>query len=224
MPAPETAHLHNGPRITIDELAVHLSAVVLRLRELALAAEDPATPVELEATIEALMTSAKGVNEHAQRMAHLARIVDGDVPLSRRFRNSNDPWGAAALNTDREDFGGPAVIPTQWQLLTLANVEFDPEPKTTYPEAMEGVPRSVLASWESKSTRARRQRERDAAVATEVLAIPCERCEAQPGSRCKTKTGWEAEQAHAGRQREAEARVDTRLGYLGDNPVAVPGA
>lgn len=223
----DTAHLRDGDEITLDELAAHLSAIELRLRQLARAAETPATPVELEPTIDALRSTSERVRELGDRMALLARIVDGDVPLALSFPGG-DPWGAAALKIDREDFGGPAVIPTQWQLLKLVG-DGQQDAKagretTTYPKGMADVPRSVLKSWESKAASARRWRERYAAVQKEVLLVPCERCGAADGEACRTNSGWQAERAHTGRQREAEARVDARLGYLGPNPVAVPGA
>lgn len=223
----DTAHLRDGDAITLDELAAHLSAIELRLRQLARAAEVPATPAELEPTIDSLRSSASTVRELGTRMGLLARIVDGDVPLATSFPGG-DPWGAAALKVDREDFGGPAVIPTQWQLLKLAgDGQRDAEAgreTTTYPKAMADVPRSVLKSWESKAASARRERDRNAAVQKEVLLVACDRCGAGDGEACRTSSGWQAERAHTARQREAEARVDARLGYLGPNPVAVPGA
>lgn len=220
----DTSPVRDGDRITLDELAVHLSAIDLRLRQLARAAETPATPLELADTIDSLRSNARQVRELGDRMALLARIIDGDVPLATCFPDG-DPWGAAALNTDREDFGGPAVIPTQWQLLKLAGAgKFDGQETTTYTEGMAGVPQSILRSWASKATAARQRLERAAAVRTEVLLVECDRCQAGTGEQCRTKTGWAAEQPHTGRQREAEARVDARLGYLGDNPVAVPDA
>lgn len=85
---------------------------------------------------------------------------------------------------------------------------------------MDGVGRG----WESKEAQARRRRERDAAVAPEVLLILCESCAAGEGEHCRTKNGRVSEKPHVVRQREAEATVDARLGYLGDNPVAVPDA
>jgi hypothetical protein len=220
---PDTAHLREGARITLDELAVHLSALALRCRQLARAAEDPETRVELEPTIDSLDSHARGLQELGERMAHLARIVDGEVPLARTFKPGGDPWGAAALNSNREAYGGPAVIPTQWQLLHLAGHD-GKEETTTYPEAMADVPRSILLSWESKAASDRRRRERDMAIAREARAIPCEKCGAKKGQACKTASGWEADAPHAARRREAEARVDARLGDIGDQPVAVAGA
>lgn len=210
-----------GKRITLDEIAVELAAVELRLRKLARAAEIPDTPVELADAITSMRSSASGVLELSERMGFLARIVEGDVPLSTTFP-SGDPWGAAARGTDREDFGGPAIVPTMWQLLRLAQDAAKPGEgeTTTYPQAMAGVG----LGWESKAAQGRRRRERDAEVAREVLRIPCQRCEAGEGDQCRTKTGWVADKPHAPRQREAEALVDARLGYLGENPVAVPEA
>ncbi|WP_435059556.1 zinc finger domain-containing protein [Streptomyces sp. bgisy060] len=218
----DTSAVMAGRHITLDELATELSAIELRLRQLARAAEVPASPVELADVIDSLRSTASTVRETGDRMGLLARIVDGDVPLATRFRDSDDPWGVAARGTDRPGFGGPAIVPTVWQLLKLAQDAKRPggSETTTYPEAMDGIG----IGWESKAASARRRRERDAAVAVEVLRLPCEKCEAGEGEQCKTKTGWPADRAHVGRQRQAEANVDERLGTLGDNPVAVPDA
>ncbi|GAA5083281.1 MULTISPECIES: hypothetical protein [Actinomycetes] len=217
----DTSAVMAGRNITLDELATELSAIELRLRQLARAAEVPASPVELADIIDSLRSTASTVRETSDRMGLLARIVDGDVPLAKVFRDSGDPWGVAARGADRPGYGGPAIVPTVWQLLKLAQDTKRPGGETTtYPEAMDGIG----IGWESKAAAVRRRRERDAAVAVEVLRLPCEKCEAGEGEQCKTKTGWAAEQPHIGRQRQAEANVDDRLGYLGDNPVAVPDA
>ena len=214
-----TAAVMAGRYLTLDELATELSAIELRLRQLARAAEVPASPVELADVIDSLRSTASTVRENADRMGLLARIVDGDVPLATTFP-TGDPWRVAARASDRQDFGGPAIVPTVWQLLKLAQDAKRPGggETTTYPEAMDGIG----IGWESKAASARRRRERDAAVAVEVLTLTCEKCGATDGEQCKTKTGWAADKAHVGRQRQAEANVDERLGYLGDNPVAVP--
>jgi len=225
----EHAHLRAGESITIDELAVHLSAIELRLRQLARAAETPETPVELSDTITALRNEAERIRDLGERTGFLARIVAGDVPLRRTF-SSGDPWGAAALDTDREDFGGPAVIPTQRQLSLLAQeaaraAQYDrDEELTTYPEGMAGVPDTIRWSWESKEAQARRRREWTAAVAVEVLHIDCKSCHAGDGDQCRTSSGWVAEQPHAPRQRQAEANVSEGLGDPRDNSAAVPHA
>ncbi|MFB7584573.1 MULTISPECIES: hypothetical protein [Streptomyces] len=216
-----TSAVMAGRRITLDELATELSAIELRLRQLARAAEVPATPVELVDVIDSLRSTASTVRETGDRMGLLARIVDGDVPLSTRFRDSDDPWGVAARGTDRPGFGGPAIVPTVWQLLKLAqDAKRSGGETTTYPEAMDGLG----IGWESKAASARRRRERDAAVAREVLTLTCDKCGATDGEQCKTKTGWAADKAHVGRQRQAEANVDEALGALGDHPVPVPDA
>lgn len=219
-----TNDLMAGKRISLSELATELSAIDLRLRQLARAAETPAAPVELEATIDSLRSTAKGVREAGERMQFLARVVDGDVLLAKAFRDTGDPWGVAARDTDRQAYGGPAIIPTQWQLIKLArDAERAAErgvETTTFPDTMQGIG----IGWESKAAAARRRRERDAAVAVEVLRTQCKTCEAGDGEQCRTKKGWVAEQPHVGRQREAEATVDVRLGYLDINPVAVPDA
>ncbi|MEE1764365.1 zinc finger domain-containing protein [Streptomyces sp. SP18BB07] len=214
-----------GRQITLDELTVGLGGAALWVRKLARAAETPDTPVELSDTIKELRRIASQLAEQSDRMAFLARVVEGDVPLAKTF-DSGDPWGTAARGTDRKDFGGPALIPTQWQLGRLAQeakwalARDATADTTTYPEAMKGVG----MGWESKEAQARRRRERDAAVAREVLITTCETCDASEGQQCRTKNGRVSEKSHVGRQREAEATVDARLGYLGDNPVAVPEA
>ncbi|MDI3390138.1 hypothetical protein QIS99_28690 [Streptomyces sp. B-S-A8] len=211
-----------GARITLDELAVELAGVELRLRRLARAAETPATPVELADTIDFLRSTATRLRETGEQTGLLARIVNGDAPLARTF-TSGDPWGAAARGTDREDFGGPALVPSQRRLLHLARTaqlggSTEKSAKTTtYADAMGDVGRG----WESKAATVRRLRERNRAVAVEVLRLPCERCDAGPGKQCRTKNGWTSDKAHVQRQREAEATVDQRLGFLDINPVHV---
>ncbi|MFB6700220.1 zinc finger domain-containing protein [Streptomyces rubiginosohelvolus] len=216
----DTSAVAAGRHLTLDELATELSAIDLRLRQLARAAEVPSSPVELTDVISSLRSTASTVREHADRMSLLARIVAGDVQLATTFA-TGDPWGVAARTSDRLDFGGPAIVPTVWQLLRLAQDANRPGCETTtYPEAMDGIG----IGWESKAASARRRRERDAAVENEVLTLECTSCKASEGEQCKTKSGWAADRPHAPRQRQAEAAVDERLGYLGANPVAVPDA
>ncbi|MCX5286237.1 hypothetical protein [Streptomyces sp. NBC_00198] len=217
------SHLSAGPRITVDELAVHCSAAAVWLSQLARAAETPDTPVELADDIEAMRREASTLRDRAKRLHSVARIIEGDVPLATGFQRG-DGWGAAALDTDRDDYGGPAVIPTANQLLLLADSARYSDTTVTYPSGMAGVPNSLLKSWESKTAQQRRAAERAAAIAKEVLRIACERCGATEGEHCRTNTGRAAEQAHTSRQRDAEANVDVRIGWIGDNPVAVPGA
>jgi hypothetical protein len=215
-----TSHLMAGPRITVDELAVHCSAAAVWIDQLARAAETPDTPVELADDIETMRREARTLRDRAERLHKVARIIEGDIPLATGFLRG-DGWGAAALNTGRPDFGGPAIIPTANQLLLLADTAKHSDSTLTYPQGMNGVPASLLKSWESKTAQERRAREREAAIAQEVLRLECERCEAGSGEPCRTKTGRAAEQAHTPRQREAEANVDARIGWIGDNPVAV---
>ncbi|WP_371801555.1 hypothetical protein OHA38_43345 (plasmid) [Streptomyces sp. NBC_01732] len=216
----DVAHLMEGRNITLDEIAVELAAIELRLRQVAFAAETPATPVELEPMIDMLRSKAGQLREISDEAGKLARIVEGDVPLATKFSGVGDPWGAAARGTDREDFGGPAVVPSARQLIHLAHGARMPGAETTtYPEAMAGM----RVIWESKAAQARRRRERDAAVDVEVLALECETCHVGPGEHCVTKNGRISERPHTKRMRTAEANIDARLGYLGDNPVSVPG-
>ncbi|RAJ47855.1 hypothetical protein K388_07092 [Streptomyces sp. KhCrAH-43] len=215
----DVAHLMEGRNITLDEIAVELASIELRLRQVAFAAETPATPVELEPMIDSLRFKAGQLRELSDEAGQLARIVEGDVPLATKFSGVGDPWGAAARGTNREHFGGPAVVPTARQLIHLAHgVRVPGTETTTYPEAMAGM----QLIWESKSAQARRRRERDAAVEDEVLVLECETCEAEPGEHCVTKSGRVSERPHTKRRRTAETNVDARLGYLGGNPAGVP--
>lgn len=219
----DTTALMAGKNITLDEITAELSAIELRLRQLARAAETPATPVEIADAIDSMRSSASNLRELRDRMGLLSRIVEGDVLLDTAFP-TGDPWGVAARDTDRTDFGGPAIVPTMWQLIRLAQdgkrAAAGGRETTTYPQAMAGIG----IGWESKAASARRRRERDAAVAVEVLRITCEKCGAGDGEQCRTAKGWTTEKPHVGRQREAETTVDAALGYLGANPVAVPDA
>lgn len=218
-----TAHLMAGERITVEELAVHCSAAAVWLAQLARAAETPATAVELEEDINALRQDAARLRQRAERLSKLAQIIDGDLPLAATFPRG-DAWGAAAMDADRDDYGGPAVIPTANQLLHLAGTSAYATTTTTYPAGMAGVPASLLTSWESKTAQERRRLERARAIGEETLRIGCERCGAGSGEHCRTSTGRFAEQAHSSRQREAQANVDARIGWIGDNPVDVPHA
>jgi hypothetical protein len=164
----------------------------------------------------------------------LAAIVDGDEPVATMFP-TGDTWGVAARGTDREDFGGPAVIPTMPQLLLLADLagktlrqQAEGQSSTafngseigvtTYPKAMDGI---LHSGWESRAAAERRRLERHTAILREVVLVPCETCQASDGGKCRTRTGRLSEEPHRGRLREATAIVDARLGWLGDNPVHV---
>jgi len=234
----DTAHLRAGRRITFEEAALHLSGVAVLLRQLAYALETPDTAVETADEIDALRRTATEISGRSDTLMHLAAIVEGEVKVAAVFPNNGDPWGAAARSTDRQDYGGPAVIPTVRQLLWLATVasqtEHDQEhgvrgplpstaeaALTTYPQAMNGINHAM---WESKAAQARRRSERNAEVFREVLRITCQRCAAGDGEHCRTSTGRISEKFHKQRQAEAEANVDARLNYLGDTPMAVNDA
>lgn len=87
----DNAHLMVGKSITVDEIAAHLSAIDLRLRQLARAAETPDTPVELAPLIESLRGYASNLRDHSQRTAFLARIIDGDALCARHSRTGEIP-------------------------------------------------------------------------------------------------------------------------------------
>ncbi|WP_411144626.1 hypothetical protein [Streptomyces sp. x-80] len=99
----------------------------------------------------------------------------------------------AAHQTDRQDDGGPAIIPTVRQLIRLAQdaklTGAGGRETTAYPETKAGIG----LDWENKAAAARRRRERNAAVAVEVLPQPCAKCGAAEGQQCKTTKGWPAD-------------------------------
>ncbi|MER7707167.1 hypothetical protein ABTX81_30240 [Kitasatospora sp. NPDC097605] len=219
----DTAHLRTGRRITVEEIALHLSGVSVLLRQLAYAAETVAEPVELEASIEEWRRTAERITGDAARFQRLTAITAGDVPLAVTFPNDGAAWGAAAADSDRRTYGGPTIVPTHQQLELLAGrAEAPANPfiarrhgdveTTTFPEAMAGV-RFV----ESRAASARRAQERARAIDAEVLAIECTspKCGAAEGGPCRTSTGRAAEVPHKVRLAEATRRVDERLDTLG---------
>lgn len=222
-----TAHLRAGRRITAEEIALHVSAAAVLLLQVARAAETPAEAVEYAGVIEQLNETGRRLAEHGEKLSKVADITADRVPLAVDFGGYRcDPWGLDAVASDRQDYGGPATIPSVDQLLLLADLasgarkDFrdEPVPTRTWSQGMDQVP--GRAAFESRAAFRRREAERNAAVAARTLELPCERCDAGPGQHCTTTTGRTAEQPHRNRAAEAARQVDDELNTLGAHPLA----
>ncbi|MER8103268.1 hypothetical protein [Kitasatospora sp. NPDC094016] len=224
----DTAHLRAGRRITLEEIAGHVSSAAVLLRQIAYAAETPDAPVELADLIEDLRRTAKTLDGDAATAQRLAAITAGDLPLATRFDDGR-AWGAAARQEENPapspNTYPPAVVPTYKQLLLLAHRGRqvpDDHPMarwlrtetTTFPAGMDGV-----HFVESRAAAERRAVEREAAIRAEVLLVACDNstCGQGEGQPCRTSTGRLTEQPHKGRLAEATRRVDERLDTLGPN-------
>lgn len=223
-----TGHLRAGERITLDELAVHLSALAVWTRQLSVAAETPAVPVELRDLCEQLDRMADQLTDQAGTVADVDRIITDQAPLAPFF-NGREPWGARAAETEPGQYHkrlSTVLTPRQirhlaeWQRATglLGARPARPQrqlPKSPaeadgipYLDGLAGLP--GLDAWESARAGERRARDRAAAIAEQTLRETCESCNAGPGEHCRTKTGRLAEQSHQPRIRTATAVIDAR--------------
>ncbi|MBS2538913.1 hypothetical protein KGQ20_39820 [Catenulispora sp. NF23] len=195
-----TAHLRVGERITLDEVAVQLSAVAVWLRQLARAAETPAVPVELADWIEAWERTAKELDRHVESVGTVAESVEGGARLAVAFLGGK-PWGAEAAGQPRDDYGPAPVVLTVnqvWHLRHQAQMNPD-EPTVAYREHI-----GPVEGFESKHAAERRAAERAEALRAATLATACPRCEAAPGASCRTNTGRLSEVFHKPRTATAE--------------------
>jgi hypothetical protein len=209
----DTRHLHAGERITLDELAVHLSAAATWLRQLAIAAERPAVPVELGQLCDELDGAASRLASSAETVAEIDTIISDEQPLAPTF-GGTEPWGFAAYGADpdKKRFGKQlSTVLTHWQIRSLAR---DDRPWRA-DHAVEGIPYLAgldglpgLDRWESARAAKRRAADRERRILAQTLQEPCDTCGAQPGRECQTRTGRVAELAHQVRRRAAVATVD----------------
>lgn len=215
-----TGHLRAGERITLDELAVHLSALAVWTRQLSVAAERPAVPVELKEVCVELDGMADRLAERAEVIADVDRIITDRVPLAPTF-SGHEPWGARAAETAPGEYNKRlSIVLTHWQVRHLAEWQARSErqhPKSPaeadgipYLDGLAGLP--GLDSWESARAAERRARDRAKAIAEQTLRETCTSpgCNAGPSEHCRTKTGRLAEQSHTPRIRTATAVVDAR--------------
>ncbi|TDD31676.1 hypothetical protein E1287_25790 [Actinomadura sp. KC06] len=225
-----TGHLHAGNRITLDELAVHLNAVGVWLRQLAVAAETPDVPVDLGQNLCVDLDSmARRLEESGQKVAELDAIIAGRAPLAPTLPDGA-LWGARVLDTKDPKRSKPVVIPTMYQVLGLArwheqtraliDLPVRPErqrpPSPAAPDGIAYVDGIAdipgLDAWESPRAAERRARARAAAIQAQALCEHCTSCDAAPGDHCRTKTNRVAETYHRPRITAATATVDEQDG------------
>ena len=195
-----TAHLRAGEWITMDEMAVQLSAVAVWLRQLARAAETPAVPVELADWIGSWQRTAKDLEHYAEQVGTIAEAVEGNAPLATAFQGGKS-WGIEAAGQPRDEFGPAPVVLTVNQVWHLRNQAqlYPDQPTVTYREHI-----GPVEGFESKHAGERRAAERAKALHAATLATVCPRCQAGPGSSCRTNTGRLSEVFHKPRTAAAE--------------------
>ncbi|GHH57624.1 zinc finger domain-containing protein [Lentzea cavernae] len=209
----DTAHLHDGDRITLEELSIHLSAAAVWLRQLAIAAETPSVPVELEEFCDDLDRAANELVRKAERVAEVNGIIADEKPLHRKF-NGSEPWGFAAhgADPDKTRYGKKlSTVLTHHQIVALARPDMpwrsdQTEPGIAYLDGLDGLP--GLDRWESKRGAKRRAQEREQRILATTRQTPCPSCGAEPNRECRTKTGRVAELSHQPRRQAAVAHVD----------------
>lgn len=206
----ETEHLRAGPRITLDELAVHLDAVAVWLRQLAIAAETPAVPVELGDNVsDRLDSMAKDLAALGVDVAKADQVIAGWQPL-RPYLHNREPWGVRAHGSDREQWGKRlSTVLSLRQVLYLAADDLpwrDEETGIAYLDGLNGLP--GLDEWESPRAARRRAAEREAQIQEQAMREHCATCQAIPRAYCRTKSGQLAETFHKPRLKAAIATVD----------------
>jgi hypothetical protein len=210
----DNGHLFAGERITLDELATHLSAVRVWLRQLAVAAERPAVPVELGKLCDELDRMAEDVGDRAAELAKVDAVIQDGRPLPRTMFGGNEPWGAAAhgADPDKAKYGKRlSTVLSFHQILRLAYDEMpwradQAEPGISYLEGLEGLP--GLDRWESPRAARRRAQEREQRIQAQTRQEVCPTCHAEPGGECRTRTGRLAELDHKPRRQKAVATID----------------
>ncbi|MFE9099792.1 zinc finger domain-containing protein [Actinomadura geliboluensis] len=224
-----TEHLRAGERITLDELAVHLNAAAVWLRQLAVAAETPAVPVDLGKNLsDELDHMARRLEEAGFDVGELDAVITSRTPLAPTLPDGS-PWGARAVDADASR-AKPVVIATMRQILGMARwhqqtrtlVELPARPqrqRTPSPAAPDGIPYldgidgvPGLEQWESPRAAERRARARAAAIQVQARQTQCTTCDAAPGDPCRTKTNRVAETYHRPRVTAATAVIDQENG------------
>ncbi|SEB43861.1 hypothetical protein SAMN04489727_1749 [Amycolatopsis tolypomycina] len=209
----DTAHLHAGDRITLEELATHLSAAAVWLRQLGIAAERPAVPVEFNQLCEELGTVGNRLAGLAETVAEVDAIITEERPLARTF-GGTEPWGFAAYGVDptQTKYGKRlSTVLTHHQIKALTRSDAPwradhAEPGVSYLDGLDGLP--GLGTWESKRAAERRAAEREQRIREQTRNESCTTCGAQPGRDCQTRTGRLAEMPHQGRRQSAVATID----------------
>lgn len=208
----DTAHLHAGERITLEELSTQLSAAAVWLRQLAIAAERPSVPVELDEVCRDLDRMADELARVGGHIAEVDAIIVDGKPLARTF--GSEPWGAAAhgLDPDKTKYGKRlSTVLTHHQIVALARPDSpwradQAEPGVPYLKGIAGLP--GLDRWESQRGAKRRAKEREQRIFAQTRLESCPSCGAEPKGECRTKTGRLAEVSHRPRRQAAIATID----------------
>jgi hypothetical protein len=213
---PQTTHLFHGDRITLDELAVHLNAAAVWLRDLAIAAEKPAIPVELGDNLcERLTTLSDELARLGKDVAETDTIISEHRPLKPYLSmHKREPWGYRAHGEDPATWGKRlSTVLSMRQILMLAREDPEPwgnhEPGISYREGIKDLP--GIEEWVSKRAADRMARARTAAIQTQAHRERCDTCQAPAGTSCRTKNGHVAESFHQPRLKAATAVVDEAL-------------
>ncbi|MFF0250769.1 hypothetical protein ACWEU6_12665 [Streptosporangium sandarakinum] len=207
-----TAHLRAGDRITLDELAVHLDAAAVWLRQLAIAAETPAVPIELGANVsDRLDAMADELARLGRDVAQADTVISEGQPL-RPCLPDRVPWGVRAHGSDRGQWGKHlSTVLSLRQLLMLAAADLpwnDEERGIAYLDGLNGLP--GLEEWESPRAAERRAAAQRAAIQAQARQEHCETCQAVPGTHCRTKNDRIADAYHKPRLALATQVVDER--------------
>lgn len=213
---PDVGHLFNGPRISLDELAVQLNAAAVWLRDLAIAAERPDVPVELGDNVcQRLASLGDELARLGTDVAETDQIISEDRPL-KPFLSMHgcEPWGSRAHAEDPAVWGKRlSTVLSMRQILMLARQDEEPwrnnEPGISYLDGIKDLP--GIEEWVSKRAADRLARVRDAAIQAQAKQERCTTCEAVAGTWCRTKNGRVAESFHRPRLKAATTIVDEHL-------------
>ncbi|ACZ87575.1 hypothetical protein [Streptosporangium roseum] len=209
-----TEHLRCGERITMDELAVHLDAARVWLRQLALAAETPTVPIELGANIcDRLDAMAEEPGRFGQNLARADTVISAWQPL-RPYLPNRESWGARAHGSDRQQWGKRlSTVLSLHQLLAPVSDDLpwrDEEPGIAYLDGLNGIP--GVGEWESARAARRRAAARQAAIQDQAQQERCSTCQAIAGTHRRTENGHIADAYHKPRITRATQVVDEALG------------
>jgi hypothetical protein len=126
---PQTHYLFTGDRMSLDELAVHLNAAALWLRDLAIAAEQPDVPVELGDNLcERLAILSDELARFGDDIAETDTIISEHRPLKPYLSmHKREPWGSRAHGEDPATWGKRlSTVLSMRQILMLAREDEEP--------------------------------------------------------------------------------------------------
>ncbi|GAA1613355.1 hypothetical protein GCM10009733_006810 [Nonomuraea maheshkhaliensis] len=213
---PHTRYLFHGDRITLDELAVHLNAASIWLRDLAIAAERPDTPIELGDNVcQRLATLSDELAQLGEDIAEADTIISEHRPLKPHLSmHKREPWGSRAHGEDPATWGKRlSTVLSLRQILMLARQDHEPwgnqEAGIAYWDGIKDLP--GIEDWVSKRAADRLAQARTTAIQAQAQRERCDTCQAPAGVLCRTKNGHVAESFHKPRLKAATVVVDEAL-------------